>query len=1191
MALYTQKSYNDISKNWERMRAQELERQQQEAEQQYAKAAQQAQQAQNQKRGGLEGVLAGIGETIGNVGNSIYNMFGTGIASARDLITGNAASGKYTNEWKDYMKKSQYGDENMSDKDYYLKTGGKALDAAATVSDFIPGLGAGTRAAMNIGQGAISGAARELIDNGENASLDNALRNAIVGAAASGVGQKVAGKIGGIKGTGKLANFAKSNVGRGAIAGATAGAVGGGLGTAMSGGDLGQTLSGALQGAGSGATGGAVMGGVMGLTGKALDKLNNKITTPKNPTATPTVETPDEVIAKAAVETADNLPTRKGIAVTDYDAGEQSVKVRRPNQPSGEYSLGKNAGSTLDGILGPNNPRKLPNAEVPSTDSLIQKATGENDVYGLIKNMSDNGADTLAALKEILSPEDYAKVRQGAQDWAALEGDAFGNTMVGNKSNLPQLDRQQYYEDTIGKLGNKGNGNLTAADVPEYMKSHLKNDAGKGGRINQDNASILRELFNDSQADLDDLYKRYEELAQSANQNEIYTPENIASGMRMDTELGERVADAILKEYGLRNKLDVGGNPSLRTNVDVGFEGAPSNETIYTKRTIPAKNQNLPATIQDITPAVVEDTPLIQKGSPEYNQIMRERQIANRQRQYRDTVVGGVLDQYGTTRISDRVRGINDAIMEVADLGLTSRADIDGFANAITGKDGEVSKIIRKSLNKAGKTSGRIGITMEDVYDAVGASDGAKKQIQSFFNNKGKKYAVDVDGNMSRSDMYDFGKELESEAYKMIDRGDRLQNSQTQEYGQGLRILGEEFINQATDGVDIKSNINVNKLKNILPGNERWAAKVDDFANNAKTVQDARSFIAAPTKMALLGQAAEFNQNTFGANMGNAGRDVGRAIRAGNSANPIIAGAQIAAERIATSDTAKQKAIKNAVKGYQNIEAGGTGQTGIKGAVKNIASKAGEKLSGVGQALNNQTFNDARFGGGFGDYSFPSMGELAMRQIIRQSGNNAQGDVYADQKLQQAQNDALEAQNAYNNAIMNYQNATPQAQQVSQGAQQLQTISDAMDRALAAGDIDAYSQLASLYKQAYAIYGNTQTEAKALSATQSKALAAQQQLDQLAQMTPDMGTAAKSIPVLSNIVDLTGGNEYANQAKALATTLGYLLSGANIRETEAERIGQAYVPSAFDSETVRQQKLARARQLIQSYMSSTDSLS
>ena len=183
-------------------------------------------------------------------------------------------------------------------------------------------------------------------------------------------------------------------------------------------------------------------------------------------------------------------------------------------------------------------------------------------------------------------------------------------------------------------------------------------------------------------------------------------------------------------------------------------------------------------------------------------------------------------------------------------------------------------------------------------------------------------------------------------------------------------------------------------------------------------------------------------------------------------------------------------------------------------------------------------------------------------------------------------------------AVGNYQNVVAQGQQLeqqmSQGAQQLQRISSAMDAALAAGDITSYGKLADLYQQAYKIYGAdataSTTEAKALSANQSKALAAQQQLEQLATMRPDAGTAMADIPVLSGLIGLTGGNEYANQAKALATTLGYLLSGANIKESEAERIGQSYVPNAYDSEAVRQQKLARARQLIQSYMGDTNDL-
>jgi homoserine dehydrogenase len=151
-----------------------------------------------------------------------------------------------------------------------------------------------------------------------------------------------------------------------------------------------------------------------------------------------------------------------------------------------------------------------------------------------------------------------------------------------------------------------------------------------------------------------------------------------------------------------------------------------------------------------------------------------------------------------------------------------------------------------------------------------------------------------------------------------------------------------------------------------------------------------------------------------------------------------------------------------------------------------------------------------------------------------------------------------------------------------------------MQLALNAGDITAYSQLADLYKQAAEIEElknpTATANAKALSASQSKALTAQQQLDALAQMKPDAGTVASNIPILSNIVDLTGGNEYASQADALATTLGYMLSGANIKKEELASIYKDYVPTAFDSEAVRQRKLNNARQLIQSYMSDTSAI-
>jgi hypothetical protein len=233
--------------------------------------------ALNKRAGGIGGVLAGIGESIGNVGNTLYDIAGTGGAAIRDLFTGNAGTSKYQNEWKQ-MRKEQQGDANMSDKDYHLKTAGRALDAASTVSDFIPGLGTGAKVALNIGQGGASGVARQFAENGGNVTLEDLAKSAAIGAASAGAGQAVGLKMAkAAPAKGIIGKAAQSGIGRGAITGAVSGATGAGLGTALNGGDINQTLSSALEGAGGGALGGATTSAIYGLAGAGLGKVKNRI--------------------------------------------------------------------------------------------------------------------------------------------------------------------------------------------------------------------------------------------------------------------------------------------------------------------------------------------------------------------------------------------------------------------------------------------------------------------------------------------------------------------------------------------------------------------------------------------------------------------------------------------------------------------------------------------------------------------------------------------------------------------------------------------------------------------------------------------------------------------------------------------------------------------------------------------------
>lgn len=252
--------------------------------------------ADNKKKGfglgeflsGLVGLGKGITDSAANVGKSTIGMLGTGITSAMDLMGGEEARRGY-NEGKntDAFKHWLYGTDSKGQINYG-KAAGEALDAATTLTNFLPG---GGSPAANIAQGAVSGFANEFKEKGNDADLGNALKSAaagaVTGAATSKMNDLVGKKMGdlaekqtagqlGMIGQ-KVLNAGKSNFVRGAISGATGGAVGGGMATALEGGSLGDVLGNAMSTAGSGALQGGISGSITGAMRNAKDFAVDKI--------------------------------------------------------------------------------------------------------------------------------------------------------------------------------------------------------------------------------------------------------------------------------------------------------------------------------------------------------------------------------------------------------------------------------------------------------------------------------------------------------------------------------------------------------------------------------------------------------------------------------------------------------------------------------------------------------------------------------------------------------------------------------------------------------------------------------------------------------------------------------------------------------------------------------------------------
>ena len=1224
MALYNEMSMDDYNK----LVARNQQRQSQAAAQNLANRQAALQAAQGKKQGSLVDTLVGlatglkdkavdaydtaktIGKTVvgginqltGNYDvakaqkddstrrNEIAKQFGYN--SYSDAINSGTAGDDFWNAIKENNKTTQkqlkddakiYRNNvgNVTNIDLN-KAKGQALNTIDTVGMALSGP---SGVAANIIGGGLTGigdeykaAAAEGRDFNANNAKVNAIAGMAGGAAGSGAGGllgKAANKAGG----NALGKILGSQLGQGIGSGAAAGAAGAAAGTLAQGGSLQDALTNAWEGAKGGAVAGGAMAGTMGLAGNALNRIRGG----------------------RATNIADNAPIRNA-----EPAEAQVVQKNRVEAPTAQSQ-----GKYIDSVVRRAD-ANLPEAKVPTVQERFARNLGNGDTLENIVARGEMGAgnDFLTQMKAAgVAPEDIQNLKTGAQA-AAADNSPFSAYGMNNRQDLPMLDRQEYYNDTIGKIGRDSNANLRAEDIPSYMQDKLRNDAGKGFASNRDNESIMREVFGNNLSK-EDMYKLYEELAQTAQQP-TYTADNFGYALAIDPELSQRVQQSFLDTYNPAQKIDVQGGPAIADNIPV-----TDRTTRYAENTLPAKQYEQAVAkmpeAETTTPKTVAENATTQvEPELDYNTQLSRQKAQIAADKAKKQAIGGVLEQYGTTRLSDRIEGLPTAIDDMLSLGLTDRAEIELFSEKLASGDSELAKAIRTSLNDAAPIDGRWGFTWEQVFDSAGAAsnEAAQKQIKSFYESQAKRFLrADKNGQFNRNDVYDFGKALEKEGYKKYDRGVRNQNTNTQVYGEALINMSQDIIGKATDGVDVSGKFDANKLKNLLPGNEVWANKVDALNANAKTVQDLRSAMASATKMNLLKQAEEYNLNTYGQNVGGKGKG-SAAVKAAKSflTGKPLAAAEAGAEMVLGSNPVKQKAIKKSYDNYKKYQAHANGEapttptgkvaqakqfiadkTGKVGeTAKNIANKAGEKIGNATSKLNDTTAANIAIGGN-------TLGNIAQNMANR---------TIAKDQAEFANNraNAAQAQTAYDQAATDYTTALANQQAAEQNVLQGQTgntatlnrIAQAMDLAMAAGDINAYSQLADLYKQAYNIYEmqnpQTKNESKALSANQSKALAASQQLEQLAQMTPNAGTVASNIPLLGNLVDLTGGNEYANQAEALATTLGYLLSGANIKESEAKRIGQSYVPNAFDSENVRQQKLDRARQLIQSYMSDTGAI-
>lgn len=1162
-------------------------------------------QAQQGPSNPLESVLSGIGNTIVTAGKGLGDFFTTGAINTyaatglKSLLEGKSytqAAREARRDTEDFQKRYYNAD---SVKDAYAKSAGTALDTASTLSDLIPGLGTGAKVALNVGQGVASGFANPFIEKGSQATLEDAMRGAAVGGASAGVGQYVGGKLAGrTAGKGAISKALNSNIGKAALTGAASGAVGGGLNAALSGGNLGQTLGGAWQGAQGGALAGGTMAGTMGLIGTGIDKLNQKYGA-EAPTNTPVArrapvanntEAEPTNVATRNIET----PTRRTIDV-QYDGEAEPVNVGR--RASDQYRLAKGSGSTLDGVLGPNNKTKLPNA-LPDTRSQFRRLFGDDtsDISAAVKNglLDASGDDAIsgdAVLKDILDKNTYEQLRAATRDYADYNNSALDGYGVSSKSQLPKIKTSDYIEAT----GYRGQ------DIPEYMRPFLSEENGRSLK-DSSWSQIMPQYNNEGQftGTPDDVLQMYDDLA-GTNRNVTYTNDNLVGALETNPDLYVKATEQVLADSYPTRKIDVDKRLPLGLQVDV--DTPDSRPLIRDVR--PATRQAQPvATTTDVEAPVQRIRRSADTGGIKTDPNLDPSRVAELERRLtvsRQKQGSALLNQYGTLdRPVRRALGSPEDVLATLydDYGLKTPADVQYAANHVTGRDGVVTQMTHELAGSAKNVDTTISREwLDDMMILNGLTDDEQKVVVKQLSGALKRGGESVDGNTA----LDVIKQLEKQSARYKGKDNTYHNGTESEGRKAIALdlvhdeLEDRLWSAAGDPKKVLTPKRLAKLKGMYKNNETWTNFIDNKLAKARSGAELRS------AMKPLVDGAKI---VYGSKM-SAGGFADRAYKAATSANPIVAMGQMAYDAALGSDKAKQMRANKYAKDAAKARAELTGQQapkskGVLGTAGDIGKKATAKAGKVAGMLDNSTFSGREISPIVAKGQTQTIGDVAARQLARQSGLGAARYQDNQAALQSAAQEMQDIQNNYGNSMMQAQQSYAQAQQMptTQGSETLDRVSRAMDLALAAGNLDAYSQLADLYKQAYGIYqlqnptassAQSQSNAKALTANQSKALSGMQQLQGLQAMQPSARTALANSP-LGGLVDITGGDDYANQAKSLALTLGYLQSGANITPREAESIGKAYIPSALDSEQVRQNKLSRAEQLLRNYLADSSAL-
>lgn len=792
---------------------------------------------------------------------------------------------------------------------------------------------------------------------------------------------------------------------------------------------------------------------------------------------------------------------------------------------------------------------KLNNASSPTTAKGWLKKAGQRIVEDInnrgvglsIKNVGGQQIDTDKLFNDY--GEDYARLydaKEGADAEIATNVDYYDNVLSRNKEAM----------DLVRDLVSERQDAFTS----DREVAALVNTLRKNGIIDSDTST-------------QGTYARQQSRPQTSPETELYrtvTGDKFSQWDNLAQEAGYSNFDEVVQAYQQANPNTTPKVSNVLDWLDNGQSAQVSSQTL--SEVVPSK--------------------------------------ASKESRLRNAQGKELLKQYGTVdQPMARATRAAETFQELSDMGFTKPGDVEKISSAVTGANGAVSKLNDNIIKSAkpvntfdGETSGQ---TIDDFIDSrieknylSGTNEGkaVKRALKAFFNALPSHTNGSIGFEDSASDAFELVQQLEASSAELKGRGGQTYHRPTTtDLHQAAVIddVADLLKERIYNGADVKTAITpevVASLKSLDPGNKTWAKTVDNFASTAKSPRDIRAFQRPFVRANKYIENQYIQAATFGGRMASGLSEAIPTTKAG-VARQLINAAWNSGPAVRAKAKVLGYAADKAAANSQTPASGPTTQANTQLGVVTPASStpAGQtsaqpynpttqlynaigRTTGLTNAEQAKTANYLANAAQEAEVvpKAPTAGVSTLEGLISPTTTGSATSVY---------------NSIYGNG--NTQTASTGYFQPT-GDYWTDILATAMSKAIDADDVTAFASLYGMYQDALSNIQKQSSSTQKLSSTQQRANAAMNSLERLSGMTPDLAYNLSNIPLIGGIATL-GGNDYESEAKSLAQQIGYMVSGSNIKDSEAEAIGKSYVPQPWDNEQVRQNKLRRAYEIISQY--------